>query len=408
MGQSRDDLTGRHLKLIENCDLLVGGKRLLALFDRKPEKTLVISKEIAPVLEQIKKAAQTQDVVVLGSGDPLFHGIGATLRRTILPEHLVFHPNVSSVAAAYALIKEPWQEALLVSLHGKNAARFPFGDIKEHPSTAFLTDPKKNPVWIARHLLNNGFHNAQVCVLESIGNPEKERITWFDSPRQMEDLSFTDPNIVIVKPARKKKCHVPRETYLGMDESEFVHQKGLITKSEIRSVSLSKLKLAAKDLVLWDIGAGSGSVSMEAAVHFLTEGKIFAFEKKPDRIKDIKANAARFGCKNVHVSQTPFPEGADDIDRPDRIFIGGGGRGIQEILSSSCARLKPGGIIVVNTVLLQTLEKTFAHLENAGMSPEAVQIQVSRTKGMPFGHRFNALNPVWIISGSKPDYEDRS
>jgi precorrin-6Y C5,15-methyltransferase (decarboxylating) len=186
-----------------------------------------------------------------------------------------------------------------------------------------------------------------------------------------------------------------------MADDRFSHANGLITKSEIRSISLSRLKLTRLSHVLWDIGAGSGSVSIEAALA-LPEGRVIAIEKNRGRLSDIANNIQQFCCDNIQVMPVTFPEKRETLPRPDRIFVGGGGRDLDTVLDAACESLLPSGIIVINAVLIQNVTLAFTCLEKHQFHPEMIQVQVSRSRTMPYGTRMESLNPVWIISGTKP------
>lgn len=408
VGQGIHDLTQTHLNLINECDILVGGTRLLEMVDSSGKQTFPVNSQIHELMEQLKVKAATHKIVVLASGDPLFHGIGATICRHFNADQINIHSNISSISAAFAAIKEPWHDAKIISLHGKTTNSFSFSTIGQETKVAFLTDPEKNPNYIAKNLIKAGALNFKLCVLENLGNNEKENISWFETLEEVRDKRFDHPNIVIIKKKDSTDTRpvVPRETYIGMDEEQFKYtaykdQGGLITKSEVRAVSLSKLKLTKKDHVLWDIGAGSGSVSIEAGL-LLPQGQVYAIEKHPSRIKDISDNISAFNCSNISVINAAFPDNIDELNQPDRIFIGGGGSQLQSILNTACDHLLDSGVIVVNTVLIQTLETTMRILQTNGFNPQAIQIQVARSKPMPYSHRFEPLSPVWIISGSKP------
>jgi precorrin-6Y C5,15-methyltransferase (decarboxylating) len=405
IGQNKSDLTCDHLALIEACDLLVGGKRQLDLFDTNKKQTLQIKGHLNTIIEKIKEKSELYKIVVLASGDPLFYGIGATLTQHFDKKNLNIHSNISSVSAAFAAIKEPWHDAKIISLHGKAKEAFSFDSLWKESKIAFLTDPLMDPGFIAGELIKEGILNVNFCVLENIGHPKKQKIQWFDDLDAVKRQVFAQPNVVILKKDIDPTRFVSRETHIGMDDHLFKHSKGLITKSEVRSISLSKLKLLKKDHVLWDIGAGSGAVSVEAALQ-LPRGHVFSIEKHPDRIPDIIQNVQNFDCSNVHIVNASFPENIDKLMPPDRIFIGGGGKDLEQNLEIACIKLSQHGIIVINTVLLQTLETSVRILEKNHFEPHVVQVQVSRSKGMPFGHRFEALNPVWIISGTKHTKEE--
>jgi precorrin-6Y C5,15-methyltransferase (decarboxylating) len=152
--------------------------------------------------------------------------------------------------------------------------------------------------------------------------------------------------------------------------------------------------------VLWDLGAGSGSVAIEAAL-FIGRGRIVAVEKDPQRVEQVKVNAKRFGVRNLRVVQAVLPEGLERLPKPDRIFIGGGGRNLPAIVSTAARRLKPDGIVVINAVLLQNVHDAAAALRKLGFATEIVQVQIHRSEPMPWSERLEALNPVWIITGMR-------
>jgi precorrin-6Y C5,15-methyltransferase (decarboxylating) len=209
---------------------------------------------------------------------------------------------------------------------------------------------------------------------------------------------FTSPNLVILKRTAGKKT-LAAKLVLGTPDHLFAHERGLITKAEVRTVSLSKLRLE-KNHVLWDIGAGSGSVSIEAAL-FITGGKIFALEKSESRISLIKENLKTFKVTNLKTVLADFPQENLRLPAPDRIFIGGGGRNLKAIIKAGAAELKKNGRMVINTVLIANIETAVKALEQSGFKAEVAQVQVSKSKDMPWSTRLEAQNPVWIITGQR-------
>jgi precorrin-6Y C5,15-methyltransferase (decarboxylating) len=408
IGQGRQDLAFQHLEIILAADVLAGGRQQVALFPEFDGELLLIDRHIHTFIHQLKERIPDRRVVVLGSGDPLFHGIGTTLLAHFDKSLLTFHPNVSSVAAAFAAIKEPWHDADIISLHNRKTPFFSFERLARIRKAVFLTRPSADPPYIARCLLDHHLYDFRLCVLENLGNPEKETISWFEHPGEMLNRSFSHPNVVILlKKGAGNSADVSHETHPGMAEDRFSHANGLITKSEIRSISLSKLKLTRPSHVLWDIGAGSGSVSIEAALT-IPDGHVVAIEKNRDRIADIRHNAKQFHCDNVQIAHLAFPEKIETLPRPDRIFVGGGGRHLPGILDTACERLLPSGILVINAVLIQNVTTAFTCLENHQFNPEMIQVQISRSRSMPYGTRMESLNSVWIISGTKPNDKDTS
>lgn len=392
MGMSPADLTAAQLQVIEAADVLVGGHRHLAHFSHLGIETQVVDRNLSGLADTIRREMAQRRVVVLASGDPLYFGIGAYLARALGPANVTVLPNISAPAAAFARLREPWQGVPVVSLHGREGLRELSEALRRHATVAVYTDPQRNPAWLAQRLLQNGFGDAALWVLEQLGAPEESvrRLT----PREACDMQFADPNLVVIK---QEALAPPADLHLGMAQEAFAHEQGLITKAEIRAVSLAKLKLAAGH-VLWDLGSGSGSVAVEASM-FVTGGKIFAVEKHPGRLSQIEENRRRFQVANLEVIAAQLPRGLDALPDPDRVFVGGGGRELESILKISAVRLRPLGIVVVNTVLIQSMQTALAVLEAAGLKTELVQVQVSRGAAMPYGQRLAAENPVWVVSG---------
>ncbi len=394
VGMSFKDLTARHLEIINQADILVGGKRLLNLFKKTRAQKKVIGKDIDGIVDFVRQAMHDHKVVVLASGDPMFFGIGRRLVNAIGAEHTRVYPNISSVSAAFARIQEPWDDVRVISLHGRKNERRLLKALEEEKTIAVFTDPKNNPARLAARLLENHFFDYDICVLEALGS-DAEKVHWY-TLTEAAGMRFADPNMVVVK----RRAIDPKDKMpllMGAPDSWYDHQKGLITKSEIRAITLSKLRLAS-DHVLWDLGAGSGSVALEAAL-LIKKGKIFAVEKNFERAAQIKNNMKRFGVSNLKTIQADFPEGLAELPRPDRIFIGGGGRQLKSIITAAAQCLKPKGGMVINTVLIPNVDIARGTLEKLGFATEVIQAQINRSRQMPWAARLEALNPVWIISG---------
>jgi precorrin-6Y C5,15-methyltransferase (decarboxylating) len=394
MGMALEDLTAKHLEIINTADILVGGKRLLNHFKESRARKKVIGKDIDGVVNFVRQEMKKQKVVVLASGDPLFFGIGKRMVDAIGSNNTLIYPNISSVAAAFARLKEPWDDVPVISLHGRKNERRLLKALEENHKIAVFTDPKNNPAWLAARLLEKQVLNYKICVLEAMGN-SLEKINWFTLP-QAAGMKFSEPNMVVLKrspiePELKKRI------YLGAPDSWYDHDQGLITKSEVRAITLSKLRLATNH-ILWDLGAGSGSVSMEASL-IIKNGKIFAVEKNSERVEHIKNNKKRFGIANLNAIQAELPQGLEKLPRPDRIFIGGGGRQLKSIITAAAQHLKPKGVMVINTVLIPNVEAVRATLEKLNFNTEIIQVQINRSRQMPWAARLEGLNPVWIVTG---------
>ena len=396
MGLAPEDLTAKHLKLIKNADVLVGGKRHLKYFNDCTADKKEISKDIKGVIRYIKTRMRKENVVVLASGDPLFFGIGSLLIESLGHENVAVYPNISTVAAAFSRIKEPWNDISVVSLHGRNSERELFSSLDRNGSVVVYTDPQKNPAWLAGRLLEKGIKDRKMCIFEQLGT-EFECFDWYE-PGQAADMNFSQPNLVVLK-RHSFQFEENKSLHLGMPDNRYDCEKGLITKSEIRAITISRLCLS-KDHIFWDLGAGSGSISIEASL-FIKEGMIFSVEQNPGRINNIKANKKRFNVKNLEVVQAVLPKGLEDLPEPDRIFIGGGGRNLVKIIDTASEHLKPDGVIVINTVILSNVEAALKTLKSKGFKTDIVLIQIHRGQDMPWGERLEALNPVWIISTVK-------
>lgn len=401
MGLSPDDLTARHLKLIKQADILIGGKRHLDHFQKLPSQKKDITgklKEIIAFIKDIMKNGEPDlSIVVLASGDPLFFGIGSLMIRSIGAEMVNIYPNITSVAAVFARLKEPWDNVKVISLHGRDQKKELLSAVATESRIAVFTDPHNNPAMVARLLLENDYPDFNICVLERLGT-ESEHIEWYQLC-QAALKSFANPNMVVLKRDKFSNEQSEPKLRLGMPESCFNHKNGLITKAEVRAVTISKLRLM-QDNILWDLGAGSGSISIEASF-FITRGSIFAVEQHKERIIQIQNNKKRYNVNNLAIIHANLPQGLDDLPQPDRIFIGGGGRNLEKIINAASGYLKNNGIIVINTVLIRNIETAIQTLKHAGLKTDFIQIQVSSSKNMPWSSRLESQNPVWIITGEK-------
>ena len=397
MGMSISDLTDRQLSQIRKADILIGADRHLNYFTDVTARKKKIDRDIKGIADYINQRMHDHSIVVLASGDPLFYGIGAYLSRTFGPDRVSVYPNITAVAAAFARIKETWHDAVVVSLHGRqNEVQF-LESVKTFDKIAVLTDPHFNPAYLARKCIDAGLTDVKMCVLERLG-AEDERVTWH-ALSQAARLTFAEPNLVIFR--RDENSIVSAASLrMGLPEELYDHERGLITKAEIRAVTIAKLNLEAGH-VFWDLGAGSGSIGIEASL-FVKHGRIIAVEKNQKRVQQIERNLKRFNVRNLKVIQGVLPDAMNALPRPDRVFIGGGGKDLAAIIRKAAGMLRSPGIIVVNTVLLPNLTAAITSMEEMGLQTDTVQVQINRGRSMPWGQRLEAENPVWIISAKEP------
>jgi precorrin-6Y C5,15-methyltransferase (decarboxylating) len=337
------------------------------------------------------RLADGRQVGVLASGDPGFFGIVRALGRRFGPERLVVHPAPSSIAMAFARLGLPWDDAAVVSAHGRpladavaaiDTARARAGD----RPIAVLPSPDNPPEVIGRAVSEAGWPTAtEVAVAAHLGT-EREAVHRLDLAG-LAVGSFPAMSVVVLLPVAAEPS---AEAVLawGRDEARFEHRDGMITKAETRAVALGKLAVPARG-VLWDVGAGSGSVGVEAAA--LAPGlRVLAVERDPAQCARIAANAAAHGVA-VEVHEGTAPAALTDLPDPDRVFVGGGGL---DVLDVALGRLRPGGTVVATYAIVERAIEAHRRLGHL------VQLNVSR--GAPIGDLGTRLvpeNPVFVCWG---------
>ncbi len=391
--EGQEGFSGRALELVGRAELLMGTPRLLELFPDFSGKTFTIGPNLGDVLQQLDKA--TGQVVILASGDPLFFGVGRYLLRNLPEADLQFVPNVSSVQYAFAKIREPWDDAIFVSTEGRGLKGV-VDQIVSHDKCAVLTDEQNTPKTIATEMIERGRDGYAAWLCENLGGAE-EKITHCEL-RELLSIDAASLNVLIL--VKEYESGGPGSSPgLGISDEEFATVKKLITREEVRAVSLAKLRLR-HDMVLWDIGAGSGSVSIEAD-HLLPNGKVFAVERNPQCLSYLKQNLNKFNSRNVTIIEGEAPGCLEEMPDPDRVFIGGSGGNLWSILSAADGRLPIGGRIVLNAATLDTLTAATEFFENAGYELEVITVNVARTRPLTDYKMFEAFNPVFILVAVK-------
>ena len=202
------------------------------------------------------------------------------------------------------------------------------------------------------------------------------------------------------------KISINTQRTLGLPDSDFAQRKpldGQITKREVRAISIYSLGLGP-DNIVWDIGAGTGSISIEAGF-IVHRGKVFSVEKDLDNINLLEMNVQKLGMGNIEIVAGDAPDALSDLPSPDSVFIGGSGGHLSEILKEVVLRLKPGGRIVANFAILEHSQEFYNDLKTFGFGPDMVMANISRGKEMKSGGiRLESLNPVFIISGTQKEY----
>lgn len=379
-------------KWIYESELLIGGKRQLSFFPEFDGEKMAIEGGLSSLVERLQ--SETRNIVILASGDPLFYGIGSYLSSKI---DLDIYPYLSSIQLAFARMKERWQDAYFTSVHGRSIKGLA-QRVDGKKTVAILTDTENSPNKIAQYLLSFGMTEYEAFVGENLGS-DKERCRWF-TLAEMKDEEFSPLNVVILK-KKGESPHWP----IGIDDAEFIQRKpdkGLITKKEIRTLSISALRLM-DDSTVWDIGTCTGSVAIEAA-KIAREGQVFAIEKNEGDLENCKQNLAKFRVDATLV-HGKAPEGLDTFPDPDAVFIGGTAGGMEDILDICCSRLKACGRIVLNAVTIENLSEAMLAFKERGYETNITLAQISRSKPILNLTRFDALNPIYIIEAWRKEGE---
>ncbi len=389
-----EGFTVQAVELINGSTFLVGAQRLLDLFpDYSGEKFILTDNNRGEMVRLLQDCKQR--VVVLASGDPLFFGLGRYLLRNLADELIEFLPNVTSVQYAFAKIRVPWDDSVFISAQGRNVTDV-VDRIVANDKAAILTDAVNTPGLIGRELLSRNRGGYKVFLCEDLGTAA-ERIRITDIKGLLE-LEVADLNVLILIKEYEDSRHQYIPTF-GIPDDEFVSIKKLITKEEVRVVTLAKLKLRP-DMCLWDIGAGSGSICVEAD-HLLQDGRIFAIERNAECCQFIKQNLQKFNTRNVVLIEQDAPACLDELPDPDCAFIGGSGGNLWDILDAVDQRLAIGGRIVLNASTLDTLTAANEYFGNAGYQVEVVTINIARTRPHTNYKKFEAYDPVYIVTAVK-------
>lgn len=414
---------------IKAADLVIGAGRTLDLVRSQLSPTATLN-DMDGALSQlpgwIAAARESgQNVVVLATGDPLCHGIATWLIDKLggkLGGHSIgILPSLSTLQLAFARFKTPWQDVAIASCHGRDAGDWFAGATPEHglypllravalnTRVAAFTGPQNNPARIARALIAAGYGGefageARISVACRLLLPDEQLFAEL-SPEQAAAIDFPEPNVVLIE--RRPDARQPA---FGLDDCEYLQrtpEKGLITKQEARALSLAKLRLAS-DAIVWDIGAGSGAVGLEAA-RLAPGGHVWAIEKNAADAANARANAQRFRIGNYTLCEGRAPDRLDRWPDPDAVFIGGSGGELAALIRLILQRLKARGRLVMNFVTLENLATATAELAAAaasegisgGISWDVVQLQASRSQPILDMHRMAAQNPVWIVTAVK-------
>jgi len=382
--------------LVEQAQVLAGGERLLEALSSHPAERLPIRAPISDLVEAVDRASRSgRRVVVLADGDPGFFGIGKALVRALGVNRVRLHPNVTVLQAAAARTGRSWEDVRAVSLHGRSDLWPLRRALAMGRRAGVYTDRVFTPARIARDLSDCGVDGWSMVVFEDLGRTS-ERIRSFEDLSRAAQETFSPLSFLLLE-----RCSPPElPPILGLDDDRILHERGMITKQEVRAVGLARLQVEPTHVV-WDLGAGSGAVAIEAS-RMARDGKVFAVERNPDRVGRIRENVRRAGAYVVETVPGDMPECLASLPDPDRVFVGGGA-GREGLLEEVLRRLRPGGRLVMHVVLLGSLERARRLLEREGWSSSVIQVQTQRSTPLSGDLRFEAQNPIFVLSAVRPD-----
>ena len=407
IGYDGSALSAAALLALADATLVVGGERHVAAVAIPEGAQIVVMGDVGFAMAAVRCGVEVgARVVVLASGDPGFFGIVRRLLGLQLPVPVVVLPALSSVAAAFGRVGLPWDDAVIVSAHGR-----PLGAALNvlrrygHGSVAVLTDDHSSPARIVEEL---GEDCPRLIVLERLGEPEERRTTVLPrepqrsepgviGPAEAVARRWQSPNLVLTTgfdsqgaaPWMFGRAARPGDDHLGwaLPDTAFIHRDGMLTKRDVRAAVLARLAPSVGQLV-WDIGAGSGSVGVECSRF---GAAVVAVERDESACVAITANATAQGAP-VKVVHGAAPDVLAGLPSPNAVFVGGGG---PEVVAAVAAR-RPERVVVA----LATIERvapTLKALDNYAV--ETVLLQVQQLQSLGEGHRLVPTNPIFVISG---------
>lgn len=398
-----DGLTDQARQVIVGAGLLLGSPSALKLVEGLKIPTVVLEPEMTAATRQVREALSAERPVLISGGDPLFYGIARYLCDRIGKEHFEIVPHVSSMQLAFARVKESWDDAYLLDLAG-HSPEWVLQRIRHAEKAGLFTSRELTPSRLARLMLDRGLKNFRAFVCENLGSPD-ERVTQAELG-ELAGMEFDALNVLIlVRKTDGPEAAAPapvRQLFGNPDEVFHQNQprRVVVTQSEVRAIALAQLNLRPESVV-WDIGAGSGSVAIEAA-QLAHRGKVYAIEPRPQDLELIAANAEAFGVGNLERVAGRAPEALQGLPVPDAVFVGGTGRQVGPILKAAFESLRPGGRIAVNVAAIDALVE--AHRILRGLAGEAQVWNVSIARGIEQLDRvrFQAINPTFLLAATKP------
>ena len=380
---NEDLLTAQARRTLDEAD---------AVFCADRTQTLVGNPAVCRHLTPFSKALEDMEtlraeglrVAVLLSGDAGLYSMLPLLSERFGREALRVHPGVSSLQAFCARLGIPWQQARILSAHGKQLTPSALcHTVRSGRMTLLLLDAEHNPRWIRQSLKDGGLENADITVGERISYPDECIGPW-------EDREYDPLSVALIE--NRTAGWTPRA--FALPDDAFIRGKTPMTRREIRAQVAAELNLIP-DAVIWDIGAGTGSVTVECALQ-CPFGRVYAVERDPDALKLIEENIRQFHLQNVDVVAGSAPKALENLPAPTHVFLGGTGGHAAEILAL-LENLDTPVRLCGTAVTLESI-RVFFDLLQIKKNFSAVQIAVSRAELMGGYHMLRAQNPVFVFS----------
>ena len=385
-------LTAEGLAALQQADRIVGARRLLEhLPDGCTEhrKALYKPEEILACLAEHPEG----DTALLYSGDTGFYsgasGLLPMLRACGISCRVL--PGISSVQLLAAAVGRPWQGWKLVSAHG--CACDPVAECltAEGRPVFFLTGGSETPATLCGTLTAEGLGQAHALVGEQLGTPEEK--IFFGTAQEVSQKNTASLSVLLIEhlPQPPRRC-------TGFPDEAFLRGNVPMTKQEVRATALAKLAVRPTD-TLWDVGAGTGSVSVELALA-APRGRVYAVECDPEACALIQKNREHFAAWNLTLIEGKAPQALDPLPAPDAVFLGGTKGSMEAVVDAVLAK-NPQARLCISAIALETLSAAVAALTARGLTAEVTQIAVSRTKPAGRLHLLMANNPIFLITGER-------
>ncbi len=373
------------LNLINNSDLVIGSTRLINNFNHPNKKALIKSEEIKELIDN----TPYKKISVLFSGDVNFFSGAKKLINQLDGYHIRIINGLSSMAYLASIVNLSYEEAYIKSLHGRDS--YFINHVNLHELCFFLLGGTNNVEFIIRKLNEYGLGDCKLYIGERLSYDD-EKIT-IDKAKNLINQKFDSlASIFVYNPNYEKNLSC------GYKDQEFIKKDIPLTKEEIRAITLAKMKLQ-KDYIVYDIGAGTGSVSIEIA-RIIEDGIVYAIEKDKDAINVLKENKLKFKCDNIEIIEGMAPDVINDLALPDVIFIGGSGKRLLDILEFLKTK-ECNARIVLNAITLETINEAMTLFNKYGYCVEVTQVSISKNRKLGDYNLMMGQNPVYIFEASK-------